>query len=146
RSCTGPMDHVAVASNGMFVAGSANDAILLWNRSENRQDPLVAGGTVVNGLSFSPDSKLLAAASGNGYSKVWDTATKKELFTTRPRGAAKSVVFSPNGRYRAAISDAFQLWVIRGNRDLEGLAGQDLIAEACGRIPTKPTIDWTTYL
>jgi WD40 repeat protein len=50
-------------------------------------------------VRFSPDQKVLATASWDSTSRLWDAATGKELAVlTGHRTALKNCVFSPDGR------------------------------------------------
>jgi WD40 repeat protein len=59
----------------------------------------------VRTLSFSPDGKFLAAASGEpedpGLLTVWEVATRKPRFTHREKKGIPSVAFSPDGKVLA---------------------------------------------
>jgi WD40 repeat protein len=54
-------------------------------------------------LGFSPDGRLLAAASANGI-RLWDVATAMELRTFGQGAPAGSLAFSPDGRTLASSS------------------------------------------
>jgi WD40 repeat protein len=78
--------------------------------------------------SFSPDGKTLAAASSDGFVRLWDTATWREVTTLRGfLLACHSVAFSPDGNRLAAGSngkEAVKLWDIHSHRQLLTLEGQ----------------------
>lgn len=86
-------------------------------------------GRGVNSLTYSPDGKLLAIASG-GIAYIWEVSTGKEITVFRsPEGGVSSVDFSPDGG-TLAISAGFiaQLWPV----------GQNLIDLACARVHELP--------
>jgi WD40 repeat protein len=70
--------------------------------------PAAAG--IINGVAFSPDGKLLAAACPNGWLKVWETAalvrSDEPLWQNQfdSRGT-NHVQFSPDGKYLFACGD-----------------------------------------
>jgi WD40 repeat protein len=75
-------------------------------------DPLPLHGGVY-GVAFSPDSKTLASAGGDGTIKLWDVATAKEVATFRGHAdRVFSVAFSPDGRQLASASydQTVRLW------------------------------------
>jgi eukaryotic-like serine/threonine-protein kinase len=68
-------------------------------------------------IAFSPSGGMLAIASHQGYVRVWDTASWREVATVRGfLNAASSVAFSPDGRRLAATAsakdEALQLWAV----------------------------------
>src|ERR671930_85922 len=80
----------------------------------------------VHGVAFSPDGKILAAASGvnipptvPGEVKLWDVATRREVATLKGhQGAVWSVAFSPDGRTLATGSwdGTLKLWDVASRR------------------------------
>ncbi len=56
-------------------------------------------------IAFSPDSKYLAAASGdNDTVLVWEVASGKEVTRLKHESSVMSVAFSPDGKYLATLS------------------------------------------
>lgn len=70
----------------------------------------------VYAVAFSPDSSLLASASGDGTIKLWKSPWNKEEIATLTghRGFVFSVAFSPNGSLLAsgAYDDTIRLWEV----------------------------------
>jgi WD40 repeat protein len=64
-----------------------------------------AGPPAIRALAFSPDSKLLAAGSGEpedpGVLTVWDVAARKPRFTHREGRGIPAAAFSPDGKVLA---------------------------------------------
>src|SRR5262245_27717048 len=63
-------------------------------------DPRLRHGDRVTSLSYSPDGKLLASASGDGMVKIWDLGSGQNVRTFRGHGGGRvhAVAFVPDGR------------------------------------------------
>jgi WD40 repeat protein len=70
---------------------------------------------IINGVAYSPDGRLLAAACPGGRLRVWETVAVRSgepLWEDRfGRGNANHVCFSPDGKYLFACGDAGGVWV-----------------------------------
>ena len=92
----------------------------------------------VYGVAFSPNGRILAAASAGGTVQLWDVRSHRLLGQLDRAGAIASVVFSPDGRSLAAadIDGTVVLWDVR-NRHAVGVPLQThhLVEIACS-IPT----------
>ncbi|MEG3956800.1 WD40 repeat domain-containing protein, partial [Microcoleus sp. herbarium2] len=90
--------------------------------------PNTLGGhtKLVNGVSFSPNGKLLATGSSDNTVKLWDTSTGKEIKTltghTKP---VYRVSFSPNGKLLATGSadNTVKLWDTSTGKEIKTLTG-----------------------
>jgi RNA polymerase sigma factor (sigma-70 family) len=67
----------------------------------------IQGSKGMQYLAFTPDSRRLLWANGDGLVKVWDAATGKELagFTGRPNPPAVPIAFAPDGQSVALASN-----------------------------------------
>jgi RNA polymerase sigma factor (sigma-70 family) len=86
---------------------------------EPRADDALAERLPVVALAFSPDGKLLAAATGDGSITIWDVASGKEVVRLQARAAvvlrgapAGGVAFAPDGKRLASAGpdDVVRLW------------------------------------
>ena len=78
-------------------------------------------------VSFSPDGRMLASASGDNTVKLWDTDTGKVIKTLIGHTElVYSVSFSPNGKMLASASndDTVKLWDTQTGEVIETLTGR----------------------
>jgi WD40 repeat protein len=110
------------------IAATASDAqpseIVLWSygghSAASQISALTGPGEHVNSLSFDPDGDLLAGASGDFTTTIWDVADTGQPFTVQTisgdTGAVNDAVFSPNGRLLVSGSEdgITQVWMLGG--------------------------------
>ena len=90
----------AVSPNGsLFAVSPGPDRVMLWRTSPRAPlEPTLRGPAGdIDGMAFSPDGRLLAAA-GERHVVVWDTTTRKTVrILAAGHFGASSVKFSPDG-------------------------------------------------
>jgi hypothetical protein len=102
----GPVRCVALSRDGRLLAAAVgkdpnHQAIRVWEMANGRD----AGGPrsysgCITALDFSPDGKLLAAATNDG-AILWETAAWKPVIALLSSSPAKAVAFSPDGKMLA---------------------------------------------
>ncbi|KAK6337054.1 hypothetical protein TWF718_009840 [Orbilia javanica] len=83
----------------------------------------------VNGVAFSPDSKMVASASSDKTIQIWDTATGTALQTLRGHTSwVNSVAFSSDGKLIASASNdgTVRLWSVATGTALQTFRGHVL--------------------
>jgi WD40 repeat protein len=87
----------------------------------------LAGHTdIVHSVQFSPDGARLATASQDGTARIWDLASRREIFKI-PVGASENIAiaFSPDGKRLAAtgIENTVTIWDTESSKELLTLRG-----------------------
>jgi WD40 repeat protein len=98
----------------------------------------------VSGVAFSPDGKLLVAAYGDGYVRLWNPVTGQAVGVPLPAytgsvAAVNGVAFSPDGKL-LATADAdgtVRTW------DMPLFANP--YAALCADVGPPTKADWTHY-
>ena len=95
-----PVHSLAFAPGGKALASAGDDAVRLWETAtgkELRRFP--RGGQCV---AFSPDGRLLAAASHDGPIRLWETATGRLSRQLGPQAEVYTIAFAPDGKTLAS--------------------------------------------
>jgi WD40 repeat protein len=103
-------------------------AAALRDLASGRETELGLELTQPTDAAFSPDGRTLAAASWQGWIKLWDAVSWKELGTLRGfLQGAHSVAFSPDGQRLVAGgngNEAIKVWATDGYQELLTLKGE----------------------
>src|SRR5580693_6369199 len=115
--------RLAVAAWRVFPTSQAGSVLasLLMEQQQRGVlpgDPATYFGPANPGVqqtAFSPDGKLLAAADGDGYVRLWNPATRQAVgapLPADPGGGVVSMTFSPDGKLLATadIDGYLRLW------------------------------------
>jgi len=80
----------------------------------------------INGISFSPDGRLLASACDDGHLRIWETGSRRLVGTLAGHSAAaQATAFSPDGRLLASggFDRKIKLWEPAGRPEPRTLSG-----------------------
>ncbi len=82
---------------------------------------------LVNDISFSPDSQMIAFANSDGTVRLWDIATGRKTLTIRGhKDKVDTVRFSPDGETVVSQGyDGLKFWDISTGREIETYNSQD---------------------
>ncbi|MBC6995225.1 caspase family protein [Neolewinella lacunae] len=81
-------------------------------------------GKAITDLAASPAGDLLASAALDATVKVWNTAASREVHTFRPKDYARSLAFSPDGKYLAAATfTELYVWEVGSWRPVKTIKG-----------------------
>jgi WD40 repeat protein len=100
----------------ILITGSSDSKVRLWDIKSDGEEPEESlSGQVggVSSLAISPDGKTLAVSDARGSIKLWNLATRKELFTlVAHETSVLSLAFSRDGRILASggSDGSVRLW------------------------------------
>jgi WD40 repeat protein len=111
------VNGVALSPDGKWLASAGGDGtVKVWNiRTAKVVQEFRAHDKTACSVAFHPDGRHVASTGADGL-KVWDLATRQEVFrgpcdASRKIGAAYTVAFSPDGRQLAAGNEgAVRVW------------------------------------
>jgi WD40 repeat protein/predicted Ser/Thr protein kinase len=95
-------------------------------------------GSVVESVTFSPDSKFLASGGYDETVKVWAVGSWREVATLRGHeSGVLSVTFSPDGKFLASGSwdETVKVWAVGSWREVATLRGHEVSVESVSFSP-----------
>ena len=101
----GKVMSVAFSGDGTYIASSDRDKIKVWDVASGQEAFTLSAQLDINGLAFSPDSRLLASAQ-----TIWDVKSRKAIHTLDARDYFHAA-FSPDGAWLAVSGmQPIKLW------------------------------------
>jgi WD40 repeat protein/DNA-binding SARP family transcriptional activator len=144
------VEALAFSPDGTRIA--ADDGVgdlWFWDVGSGRIERVVGSEGHLCGVAWSPDGRRVATGDcgthfSPSFGRVWDAATGKLVFRTRPQvGAILTAAFSPDGRDLAAPNRAgfAQIWDTRSGRLRSTFTGHsgEVLAAAYGAGNTVAT-------
>jgi hypothetical protein len=120
-SHNGAVRSAEFSPNGGWFATGSDGVARLWEAVTNQQVSIVAHQLHwVWAVAFSPDSRLLATASGDKTAALWQVPTGQSWARLRHGGLVGAVTFSPDGTLLATASDdeTSRLWEVGSGREV----------------------------
>jgi len=120
---------ISYSPDGKLLAAALNTRLLVLDAATGEELFYLPGN--VSGapnnemvhLSFSPDSRRLAVAHMDGSPKIWDIATRKEIFSLVGHSQpCDGIAYSPDGKLLATSDDAGMV------RTWDSVTGQELLS------------------
>jgi len=135
----GDINAIAYSRDGRLLAtASSEGTIRIWDATENysEQSLLRMNGQAL-AVTFSPDSRWLAAGGTSTFAYLWDISLGEEVSRLPHSEAVSSVSFSEDGKLLATVSrKVVQFWDIPA---LPLVPTSELIEVACSHLTANIT-------
>ena len=104
---------VALSRNSDRISAAAqDDVVYLWDREVSKWATWRAPVSGLFKVAFSPDGRLLAAATLGGQLLLWNVSTQGLLAShSLPADAIVSLRFSPDGRHLGVVGSNRIIWL-----------------------------------
>jgi WD40 repeat protein/serine/threonine protein kinase len=137
--------HAAIAPEGKLLAihRPVEQAVQLWDVAARRQRGVLPHPTWIRSMALSPKGELLATGDMDGFVRLWDLATRRELVRLEGHvGPVLTVRFSPDGKTLASGSgdSKVRLWDVAGKRSIATLQGHTFIVTSLSFSPDGKTL------
>jgi WD40 repeat protein len=119
---SGVVEAMAVDRRGRYLAVSSGNLARVWDLSNRTPLPYTLQHMdTVNTLAFSQDGEFVASGSDDGYAKVWEVGTGKQMAALRHRGTeyVRALQFSADGIRLATGTDetTVRTWLWREQKE-----------------------------
>jgi WD40 repeat protein len=109
------------ALSGAFDTSGRNQ-LYCWEISTGKEIWSVKGHSWgVNSVAFSPDGKYALSGGGDGFARLWEIDTGREIRNFEYSSSVNSVAFSSNGQYAysGGIGGGIKLWDVSTGKEIK---------------------------
>ncbi len=100
-----PILTVAFSPDGQYIAAGGWDKIIHLSRKNGIEAAHLDAKGVVTSVVFTPDGKYLASGADDGFVRIFEVESRKEIWRSGLLGVVRKVAFSPDSRYVGEASD-----------------------------------------
>ncbi len=87
-------------------------SVRLWDPISGELRQTLSGHTKdVSALAFTPDGQVLASGDWDGFTRLWDVTTGKQLQVLEQGGSVESAAFRPDGGHLATAGSDGLIWI-----------------------------------
>ena len=130
----------SLGERGAITMQCTSGGARVWDVKTGREVTRMSHVGDVEAIAFSPDGKHVVSGSDDGTARVWEVKTGHEVARMTHDGRVFAVAFSPDGKYVVSGSED-------GTARVRLWRPEDLIAEACRRLPRNLTLaEWQQYV
>lgn len=116
-ACKGTIYAAAFSPDGSRMVTGGYDSekegavVRVWDVAAGKELRRMRHGGGLRTVTFSPNGKTIAAGGDDGWARIWDADTGKELFNL-PKGGyrVRCVAFAPDGDTLAVAGDVIRLF------------------------------------
>jgi uncharacterized delta-60 repeat protein len=132
---------VAFSPDGRYVvSGSSDGTAWVWEVTSRHEVARLTHDDWVSAVAFSPDGRYVVSGSEDNTARVWEATSGREVARLTHGDRVFDVAFSPDGQYVVSGSE-------NGTARVWWWRPEDLIAEACRRLPRNLTREeWQRYV
>lgn len=128
----GAIESIAVSPDGLLcAAGGSDGAIYLWRTHDFELAAVLRRHTIVNGLQFSTDSRLLLSIGLDGLICLWDVTTMKPVGSiATSEHPVLCAALHPDGAHVAVgdVDETIRIWDWRSGNQKMALRAPSVIA------------------
>jgi len=120
-----------------------DSGIFVWDTFEEQEVLRITLNSPANsGITFSPDSKLLAAAAGATGAKIWDARTGDEIAYLPATASISDIVFNADGQILGTVAEngTRTIWDVESGMLLYSFAGRSDMYSRIDFHPGRPQV------